>query len=244
MTLAQVAVQSGVDLEPLASFIASQLELPSAALADYAAREQTMTDHAREIGAALGLRPPVRADLGMMIEAADSAARSTDRGAAIAGAVVAALRKKAILLPAPATIERAGITGQATARKRVHHALLTGLGPEQLAALDALLALDPEPGFTRLTKLRTIPSGPKPDHVREIIIKLGLVRAGGIDLSPLQWPPMLGFQAWRGVSDGTSSGRAFPETFKREAVDRVESSGLSAGRIAAELGLHETVLRR
>jgi transposase len=36
----------------------------------------------------------------------------------------------------------------------------------------------------------------------------------------------------------------FPESFKREAVDRVVSSGLSAGKVAAELGLHETVLRR
>ena len=38
--------------------------------------------------------------------------------------------------------------------------------------------------------------------------------------------------------------RVFPESFKREAVDRVVSSGLSAGKVAAELGLHETVLRR
>ena len=38
--------------------------------------------------------------------------------------------------------------------------------------------------------------------------------------------------------------RVFPESFKREAVDRVVSSGLSAGAVARELGLHETVLRR
>jgi transposase len=38
--------------------------------------------------------------------------------------------------------------------------------------------------------------------------------------------------------------RIFPESFKREAVDRVASSGLSPGRVAGELGLHETVLRR
>jgi transposase len=38
--------------------------------------------------------------------------------------------------------------------------------------------------------------------------------------------------------------RVFPEAFKREAADRVRSSGLSAGKVAAELGLHETVLRR
>jgi transposase len=38
--------------------------------------------------------------------------------------------------------------------------------------------------------------------------------------------------------------RVFPESFKREAVDRVATSGLSAGKVANELGLHETVLRR
>jgi len=181
MTLAQIVSQPGVDLDPLVGFIARQLDLPLAALTDYAAREQTMTDHAREIGSALGLRPPARTDLSLMIDAAASAAWSTDKGVVIAGAVVAALREQAIMLPAPATIERAGITGRATARKRVHDALLNGLGAEQLAALDELLTLDPQTGFTCLTTLRTIPSGPKPDHVREIIDKLAIVRAVGID---------------------------------------------------------------
>lgn len=38
--------------------------------------------------------------------------------------------------------------------------------------------------------------------------------------------------------------RSFPKVFKRDAVERAVSSGLSIGMIAAELGLHETVLRR
>ncbi len=38
--------------------------------------------------------------------------------------------------------------------------------------------------------------------------------------------------------------RVFPESFKREAVDRVANSGLTPGAVARELGLHETVLRR
>jgi transposase len=38
--------------------------------------------------------------------------------------------------------------------------------------------------------------------------------------------------------------RYFPEVFKREAVDRVISSGLPVGKVATELGLNETVLRR
>ena len=38
--------------------------------------------------------------------------------------------------------------------------------------------------------------------------------------------------------------RVFPESFKREAADRVVNGGLSVGAVARELGLHETVLRR
>ena len=38
--------------------------------------------------------------------------------------------------------------------------------------------------------------------------------------------------------------RVFPEVFKREAVDRVISSGLPVGKVTKELGLNERVLRR
>ena len=38
--------------------------------------------------------------------------------------------------------------------------------------------------------------------------------------------------------------RSFPETFKREAVERVRTSGLSIRAVAVELGVHETVLRK
>lgn len=38
--------------------------------------------------------------------------------------------------------------------------------------------------------------------------------------------------------------RHFPDAFKREAVDHVQSSGLTVTQVPEELGLHETVLRR
>lgn len=38
--------------------------------------------------------------------------------------------------------------------------------------------------------------------------------------------------------------RVYPEAFKREAVERVTPSGQPIVRVAEELGLHETVLRR
>lgn len=38
--------------------------------------------------------------------------------------------------------------------------------------------------------------------------------------------------------------RLFPESFKRQAADRVANSGLPIVRVAEELGLHETLLRQ
>jgi len=38
--------------------------------------------------------------------------------------------------------------------------------------------------------------------------------------------------------------RHFPDAFKREAVERARTSGLTIIEVAEELGLHETVLRR
>lgn len=42
----------------------------------------------------------------------------------------------------------------------------------------------------------------------------------------------------------TTKRRHFPESFKRQAVERVRTSGLPVCRVAEELGVHETVLRR
>jgi len=180
LTLGQILAQPGIDLTPFVDFIAEQLKLPASEFDGYAAREQTMTDHAGDVAKALGLRSATRADLVLMIDAAAIAAWATDQGEVIATAVVGALRGAAILLPSPSTIERAGIAGRARARKRSYEALLAGLDPDQIANLDGLVAIDPTTESTRLTGLRSIPTAPKPDNVRAILAKLAVVREIGI----------------------------------------------------------------
>ncbi|WP_425524262.1 DUF4158 domain-containing protein [Brucella anthropi] len=179
MTLAQILQRSAGLSEELVSFIAEQLDLPETAFAAYAVRDQTMTDHARELASALGLRGASRTDIPFMIEAAAKAAWGTDKGVVIAAGIIDALRQAKILLPATSTIERAGIAGRARARKQAAHALLSGLRPAQLDALDALLAAD-STGAMPLTWLKTIPVAAKPDHVRGILDRLGVVRRIGI----------------------------------------------------------------
>ena len=75
-----------------------------------------MSDHAREVASALGLRAPTNSDLPDVIEAAAQAASTTDRGLPIVAGIIAALRSAKIILPAPMVIERAAIAGRARAR--------------------------------------------------------------------------------------------------------------------------------
>ena len=163
-------------LDPLVAWLAEHLEIPAAAFARYAGRTQTMTDHARILAAALGLRPASAADLSFMIEAAAQSAWSTERGHPIAAGVIAALRAKKVILPAPAVIERAAMAGRARARKRAADALLA----VQIAKLDRLLVVDPTLKASRFAWLRNAPSSPKADHVGQLVERLHFVRGIGL----------------------------------------------------------------
>ncbi len=60
-------------VDPLVAWLVERLDIPAAVFAKYAGRTQTMTDHARNLAAALGLRPASAADLPFMIEAGHAA---------------------------------------------------------------------------------------------------------------------------------------------------------------------------
>ena len=167
-------------VEPLVQWLATQLEIPAAPFVGYAHRPQTMTDHARLLATILGLRPPVNADLPMMIEAAAQAAWNTDRGQPIAAAVVAALRAAHVTLPATGVIERTAIAGRARARARATDALLTGISDEQMTGLDRLLVLDPSVSMTSFGWLKSIPTAPKADHIHELLDRLKVIRGIGL----------------------------------------------------------------
>ncbi len=166
--------------DTLVAWMARHLDIPAVAFTEYARRPQTMTDHARQLAAALGLRPPSMADVPPMIEAAAEAARDTDRGQPIAAAVIVALRAARVILPGAAVIERVASAGRARARKRAADALVAGLSAEQTAKLDGLLVLDPSVGMTPFAWLKAMPVAPKADHIRELLDRLHLVRGVGV----------------------------------------------------------------
>ena len=162
--------------DALVTWMAGQLDVSAAVFAEYARRPQTMTDHARQLAATLGLRTPTMADLPSVIEVAAEAARATDRGHPIAAAVIAALRTAGIILPGAAVIERVAIAGRARARKRAADALVAGLSAEHLTKLGGLLVIDPSVGMTPFAWLKALPIAPKADHVSELLDRLRMIR--------------------------------------------------------------------
>ncbi|UFN51577.1 Tn3 family transposase (plasmid) [Roseomonas sp. OT10] len=170
----------GQSVDPLMTWLARQLEIPAAAFADYARRPQTMTDHARQLAAMLGLRPATAADLPFMVEAATEAARGTEAGAPIVAAIIAALRGARIILPAAAVIERAAIAGRARARRLATIGMLAGVPDAQMAELERLLVPDPAVGMAPFVWLKALPAAPKADHVRALLDRLHRVRGLGL----------------------------------------------------------------
>ena len=167
----------------LVSFLCDQIGVATSAFDGYATRAATASVHARDAEAVLGVRPPTNADLPFLIDAGARAAWSTDRGVPIVTGITDALRAASVTLPALSVIERAGLAGRARARQRAYDALLAGVSPESLNALDTLLVVDPVTGLTPLAWLREIRTAPTPDIVRGILDRLSRVREIGLPVA-------------------------------------------------------------
>jgi hypothetical protein len=129
----------------------------------------------------LGLHMPGRRDIPLMIGLAAAAARETDRGVPIVAELMAQLRSRKFILPAPDTLERAGTRGRARARRLAADALVAPLTPDQLALVDALVINDTDLGRSRLSWLRDVPESPSAGNLIGIIDRLEHVRKLGLN---------------------------------------------------------------
>jgi len=163
------------------SFIAGQLGVPSAVLADYGRRDNTRREHSAELQELLGLRMMTRTDQRAALVASINAAAATDNGETIAAATIAAFRSRNVLLPSTDKLERIGTAGRAVARKRVQTSLLEGLTPERLEAFEQLLMVDPAIRQTRFAWLRALPEAPSEKNLLGLIERLIFVRSFGLD---------------------------------------------------------------
>ncbi len=167
---------------PLVDFVASQIGVNPDALVSYGRRETNRREHTAQAQRFLGLHSPVRDDRRAALAAALTVASTTDKGAPIAHAAATALRERKATLLATDTLDRMGRAARVIARRQMEHALLGALTPDDLAALDGLLAVDPAVRQTRFAWLRTLPEAPSEKNILGLIERLNFVR--GIDLAP------------------------------------------------------------
>jgi len=158
------------------AFVAQQLGLSSANFGDYALRDQTRREHAVEIQKYLQLHTFGLADWRSCLKAGADAAWATDRSEPIVQAMIAHLRANNVLLPTVTVLERIGLAARARARKKVFDALADGLTAAERAALEKLLAIDPELRRSRFAWLRDYSESPAPSNIVALLDRLEYAR--------------------------------------------------------------------
>ena len=86
---------------------------------------------------------------------------STDKGAAIAQALLRQLRDRRIILPAPSRIEQIAVAGRARARRLTADAMIVDVDAGMAVCIDGLLVNDPALKRTPIAWLRDWAEAPE-----------------------------------------------------------------------------------
>jgi hypothetical protein len=165
---------------PILHYLAAQLNVDPTVLTTYGQRLQTRNDHAEIVAGYLGLRPFRRLDIPLALELAETAARYTDRGEPIVRALLEGLKDRRFILPAPDTLERAGLAGRARARERRPPRSLRRWIPTRSRTSTTCSSTIPI-SMTPLAWLRAYDEAPNAANINGLLERLRFVRAIGID---------------------------------------------------------------
>jgi hypothetical protein len=160
----------------LVTFLARQLDVPSAAWADYATRDETRREHALELQAALGLNaftvPEYRARRRWLTELA----LRTHQPMALAEQLIERLRADRIIVPSIQVIDR--LCGEAIARgtRQLYQLLTDPLDDGARERLDALLLPVGDTRTLVLTQILQPPGEAKPGPILRHLSRLTRLR--------------------------------------------------------------------
>ena len=169
----------------LLAFLAGQVNAPLDAWVRYAQRPETRREHQRELEAHLGLRAFSAAENRSLAECLAPLALQTDRGLALVSAALEELRRRRVILPRLAVIERLCAEVAVRGRRAIFRTLTHDLTADQRRMLDQLLQPRAERRPSHLHWLRAPPGAPNPRSLLAHIERLRHVRALGL-------PPDLG----------------------------------------------------
>ncbi len=161
--------------------LASQLQVPATAIADYADRAQTRTDHLTEVVRLLGYRMPGAEDLAALGAWLVERALEHEQPTLLLQLTTQHLRAQRLVRPGMTVLERLIAMARERAEAETSQRVSPLLVPARRAALDALLVVDPAIRGTRLAWLRAGAVAPTPTAILAEIAKLTYLRGLAAD---------------------------------------------------------------
>src|SRR5664279_2029813 len=163
--------------------LCQQLSVPAAALAGYGVREQTRTDHLREVSAFLGWRAGAEVEFKELDQFLLARAMEHDSPSLLFQLACEHLRSSRLIRPGPVWLLERVATAREAAKAETFTRLEHLLSPALVAGLDRLLVVDDELGCTRLHWLGAGATQPSPAALKAEIAKLRFLRG----IAPPRW---------------------------------------------------------
>ncbi len=143
------------------SLLSRQLGIDPAVLATGPDRPQTRREQLVELMRRGGFQGFGRAEARDLVTWLTPVTQANRKPGQLAGLLVEELRRRRILLPTPRVLELVIHHARIRAERALHRALIDGMGPVQLAALDELLAVPADgAGPSPIAWLRQPPGSP------------------------------------------------------------------------------------
>lgn len=130
--------------------LAEQLGVPVEVFAGYGHRDQTRTDHLREIAAFLGWRTPAEVELKELDQFLLARAMEHDSPSLLFRLACEYLRSAQMIRPGPVVLVERVAAAREAAKAETYERVEHLLTPERCGELDRLLVVDPELGHTCL----------------------------------------------------------------------------------------------
>ncbi|MFV0309072.1 MAG: DUF4158 domain-containing protein [Desertimonas sp.] len=168
--------------------LAEQLGVPVQVFAGYGRRDQTRTDHLREVAAFLGWRTPTEVELKELDLFLLARAMEHDSPSLLFGLACEFLKSAKLIRPGPVVLVERVAAAREAAKTETFERVEDLLTPERRSDLDRLLVVDAELGSTRLFWLGDGATTASPSAVKSEVAKLKFLRgldAHTMDLSAI-----------------------------------------------------------
>ena len=163
--------------EGILTFIARQLRVDPDLWSQYAQRPETRREHLLELQTWLALTPFGSSHFRHFVQHLTDLAQQTDRGLALANALLEALRQQRIIVPAIEVIERICAEALTQGTRQIYEALTANLSALHQKSLDELLTLRENAASSSLVWLRQSSGTPNAKQVLNHIERLRTIQA-------------------------------------------------------------------